>query len=94
MLTTLKQFFTIFKAILFHLVIGYSTMVGENSFIHSLVFDTTEGLIYTCNENHSFFFFQTKLSTQCCKPGEKVLCTKTKGWPVVIVAVIISDVFT
>lgn len=54
-------------------------MIGENSFIHSLVFGTTEGLIYTCNENHSFFFFRPNcppsvgsLVRRCCAPKPKV----------------------
>ena len=33
------------------------------------------------------FVFQAKLSTQCWKADQTVLCTRTKGWHVVIVVV-------
>ena len=38
------------------------------------------------------FVFQAKLSTQCWKADQTVLCTRTKGWYVVIV-VFLSCIF-
>ena len=72
----------------------YSVMIEENNFVYLIHCFLTPCLCLPhCTCVFWTFVFQTKLSPQCWKVDKTVLCTRTKGWPVVvIVAVGVIDV--